>query len=270
MADSVQYRALLAVDIERSAGRGNVALREIRAVLAEALRAAVARSGIDWAACLHDDLGDGLRVVAPTGLPKAALVHPLVPELAARLRAHNRRAAPRTAVRVRAALHAGEVDVPDGHGQGATVTGGPLEVLARLLDAPVLKGALADAPDSVSLALLMSRHFYEETVPHGYPGIDPGDFHQVTCAAKEYTAEAWLHLAPDSAAAGRPPHRSPEAGPEAAGGPESGGGAVPSGGHEPAGGQPGGHSTMVNTATGNGAVYATQHGTLHVHGPGGR
>ncbi|MBV2364492.1 hypothetical protein [Streptomonospora nanhaiensis] len=260
MAETLEYRALLALDIERSSGRGNVALRRIRAVLAAALREALERSGIAWSACVHDDLGDGLRVAAPAGLPKAALVHPLVRELAVRLRAHNRAAAPGTAVRVRAALHAGEVYV--GGAGGAGVTGGPLEVLARLLDAPVLKTALAQAPESVSVALLMSRHFHEETVRHGYPGIDPDAFHQVAFTTKEYSAEAWLHLAPDAPGAPRPV----PAGPAAADAP----GADPAPGPTPGEGAGPGASTMVNTATGNGAVFAVQHGTQHVHRPHGR
>ncbi|MEK8169848.1 hypothetical protein NKH77_08590 [Streptomyces sp. M19] len=72
----MEYRAILAVDIERSANRGDKALMEIRATLSEKLRAAFLASDIDWDACGRHDLGDGLRVTAPAGTPKTALIHP--------------------------------------------------------------------------------------------------------------------------------------------------------------------------------------------------
>ncbi|NXY97531.1 hypothetical protein HYE82_24780 [Streptomyces sp. BR123] len=246
MEEVLVYRALLAVDIERSAGRGNVALWQIRDALRTALSESFEESGIDWAACSTSDLGDGLRVVAPAGVPKARLIHPLVHELAIRLRAHNRTAGPLTQVRVRAALHAGEVRAAtDGE-----VTGRPLEVLARLLDAAAVRGALAAAPPEVTTALIVSQHVYEETVRHGYPGIDPESFHRIAVAEKEYTTDAWLHLAGSA-----PDPRQHGADAENVGSPQD---------------PPPAHRTarMVNTASGNGAVYATQYGTqnIHVHG----
>jgi len=236
MTQELEYRALLAVDIERSAGRGNVALRQIREVLRTALCAAFEQGGIDWSACVHDDLGDGMRVTAPAGLPKSRLIHPLIHELAVHLRAHNRNAGPRAAVRVRVALHAGEVYA----GAPGAITGGPLEILARMLDAPPLRTALADASTGVSTALLVSQHFYDETVRHGYPGIDPDTFRKVTFTTKEHTADAWLHLAPNASFPQQPPKD------------DRGTGAAP------------GQSKMVNKASGHGIVYATQNGTQHI------
>jgi len=242
MTRELEYRALLAVDIERSGGRGNVALEQIREVLGTALRASFDRAGIDWTDCVRDDLGDGFRVIAPPGLAKSALVHPLVHELAVRLRAHNRNAGPGSTVRVRVALHAGEVRV-DGSG---VVTGGPLEVLARLLDAPPLRAALADAGAGVSTALLVSQHFHDETVRHGYPGIDPDTFHEITFTTKEHTATAWLHLAPDAAFVQRGTDPAPTVA-----------SAVPV--------EATAAARQVNKASGHGTVFATQHGTQNIH-----
>ncbi|MFJ3650880.1 nucleotidyl cyclase domain-containing protein [Streptomyces murinus] len=245
MNDELEYRAVLAVDIERSAGRGDRALLEIRARLTEMLKEAFEASGVDWSACLRHDLGDGLRVTAPAGTRKAALVHPLVPELALRLRTYNRGAAPLTRIRVRIALHAGDVHVsPDG-----TVAGSPLEVLARLLDAPPARAALAGAPQTVPASLLLSGHFYDETVRHGHLGLFPEDFRKVGFTVKEHTADAWLQL----------PGREPPPDPDTAG-------AAPEPAdvqEEPAGSGAAG-SKMVNKASGHGVVYATQHGTQHI------
>ncbi|TDC20507.1 hypothetical protein E1265_21980 [Streptomyces sp. 8K308] len=235
---------MVALDIEGSAGRGNEALLTIREVLARSVREALALSGVDWDACLRHDLGDGLRVTVPAGTWKARLIHPFVPELAARLRAHNRTAGELTRVRVRMALHAGDVRLgPDGE-----VAGGALETLARLLDAPRARAALAEAPPSVPVALLVSRHFHDETVRHGYPGIDPEDFRRVSVTAKEFTADAWLHL-PGHRAASPPPEEPAAAGHAPA----------------PAAEGAGTHYQMTNRASGHGVINATQHGTQHVY-----
>ncbi|WP_197319964.1 hypothetical protein [Saccharomonospora sp. NB11] len=232
----LEYRTLVAVDIERSAGRGNVPLHRIRAVLRAAVTTALDRAGIDWNACLVEDFGDGLRLVAPTGTPKHRLLHPFVHELAVHLVAHNRDAGPRTTVRVRMALHAGEVVV----GATGPATGAPLEVLARMLDAAPLKAALTDAPSSVSTALLLSPHVYDDTVRHGYPGIDPNSFRRIAFTTKEHSGQGWLHLAPSVSFL-----PSPEPHPERP--------SAPSG------------STMINTVSGHGVSYAVQNGEQHIH-----
>lgn len=259
--DVWEYRAVLAVDIVGSGGRGNVALQQIRSVLATALRESFEVSGIDWEACLRDDLGDGFRVTAPAGVRKPRLIHPLIPELAARLRAHNRTAGEKTSIRVRTALHAGDVCI----GWDGGVTGRPLEVLARLLDAAPARAALAEAPDSVAASLLVSQHYYEETVPHGYPGLDPETFREVAVAEKEFTAPAWLHLsgygspAHESARASAQLPEPRESGPREPGQP--GRHAAPA----PTAEVPGSLSEMINKASGHGTVYATQNGIQHIH-----
>lgn len=229
-----EYRPMAAVDIEGSGGRGDVPLLRIREVLAAAFREALGESGIDAQACRIEDLGDGLRMVAPACVPKSRLIHPFFHELAVRLSAHNRTAAAPTRIRLRVALHAGDVWLAP-----AGVAGGPLEVLARLLDARPAREALAAAPATVPASLLVSQHFYDETVRHGYPGIDPESFRRVEVAEKEYAAGAWLHL-PGLPAAAQPPRREPQ--------------------------RPAGSSKMVNKTSGHGVVYATQNGDLTIHG----
>ncbi|MFI9461021.1 hypothetical protein [Streptomyces xiamenensis] len=245
MENVPEYRALLAVDIARSAGRGDVALRRIRAALWAALREAFARGGIDREACLYQDLGDGVRVTLPAGTPKASLIHPLAHELSVRLAAHNRLAAPPAQVRVRMALHAGDVHIaPDG-----TVTGRPLEVLARLLDASPVRDALAVRPEATA-ALIISQHFHEEVVCQGRPGIDPESFRQVGVREKEFTASAWLHV---------PGAVTPRAAP----GEEDAGPAAPD---RTAGPESREASKMISEASGHGVIYAVQNGTMHITG----
>ncbi|MEU5362927.1 hypothetical protein ABZ354_05380 [Streptomyces sp. NPDC005925] len=236
-----EYRAVLAVDIEKSSGRGNVALVHNRATLRALLRTAFVRSGLDWGACVREDLGDGLRVTAPAGTRKASLVHPLVPELAELLRDHNAGSpGPSTRIRVRAALHAGDVCLtPDGE-----VAGAPLETLARLLDARPARKALQRAPRTVPVALLMSQHFYDETARHGYEGIDPDTFHRVGFTLKELTTDAWLHTP-----GWTPPREAKASARKAAGRRRE---------------RPRGDSQQVNKASRKGVVHATQNGDMHI------
>lgn len=247
-----EYRAILAADIERSAGRGDGALREIREVLAAALRQSAELSGIDFGACLRHDSGDGIWLILPAGTVKTRLIHPLAHELAVRLHAHNRLAGPLAQVRVRLALHAGDIRFdPDG-----AAFGRPLEVVARLLDAPPVKSALAASPPSVSLAVVVSPHFYEETIPHGDPGIVPENFRRVSLTVKEFASDAWLYL--------------PQGGPAS---PATPGDTAPSdngtsqpdgtGDDEPDERAPA-RSLMVNKASQSGTVYAVQHGSQHI------
>lgn len=238
MATNREYRAILAVDIERSAGRGDEALRKIRDVLRIALRESVERSEIDWDACGQRDSGDGIWLVLPAGVRKIQLLHPLAYELAARLHAHNRMARPLAEVRVRLALHAGDISL----GPAGEPYGRPFEVTARMLDAPSVKSALAESP--ASLAVVISQHFYDDTVPHGYPGIEPESFRRVSITVKEYEEDAWLYL--PHGGIPEPPAADREDRPETSE-------RVP------------GRSVQINKAKDSGAVYATQHGSQHIY-----
>ncbi|MFF7359889.1 hypothetical protein [Streptomyces sp. NPDC008125] len=183
-----EYRALLACDIAGSAGRGEQYLQEIRGVLRTALSDALGTAGPDARGFASVDTGDGFRLVAPARLPKAALLFPLLPELCARIRAHNRHAGPETRLRVRAAVHAGEIRFdPDG-----TVSGAPFEALARLLDSAPLRNATLAGTSGTPLAAILSRHVYEETVGHGYEGLETDAFTGVDVRVKEYASRAWL------------------------------------------------------------------------------
>ncbi|MFC1419139.1 hypothetical protein [Streptacidiphilus cavernicola] len=188
MYPGLEYSTVMDIDVEQSGGRGNTPSLLLREALFGAVEQAVGESGIAWHACRLKDLGDGLRLIVPAEVPKARLVHPLAHQLAARLRAHNRLAGPATRIRVRMALHAGELH----HGPGG-MTGRPLEVVARLLDCGPLRGALAAVPDA-TVAVILSRPVYDDAVPHGYPGIEPEAFHRVTVSVKETTTEAWLYF----------------------------------------------------------------------------
>jgi hypothetical protein len=183
------YRSLLAVDIEKSANRGDPAMLSNREVLRKALREALIGADVPWNECHRSDLGDGFRLVVGRDVPKANLIRPTLTVLADHLREHNLSAGPKRSIRVRVALHAGDVHMDDGE-----VVGGSLEILARLLDAPPLRRALQVAPEAATVALAVSQHVYDEVVRHGYPGIDPETYRQSDFQVKETISTAWIHV----------------------------------------------------------------------------
>jgi tetratricopeptide (TPR) repeat protein len=114
--------------------------------------------------------------------------------LAEALAAHNaaHRAAER--IRLRMALHAGEVSY-DAHG----VTASSINHAFRLLDAPQLKAALAGSPGV--LALVASAWFFDEVVRNS-GGCDPSNYYPVQVTVKETSTTAWISL-PDQPATNR-------------------------------------------------------------------
>jgi hypothetical protein len=241
MESVYEYRALLACDIASSAGRGENNLQEIRGVLQSACDAAFQAAGLDWTGCQRQDTGDGFQLVVPSGIRKQTLLYPVLPDLAMLVRAHNRQAPDRVKIRLRVALHAGEVRLdPDGGFSGA-----PFEVLARLLNSAPVRTALSHAPDGVPVAAILSQHYGEETIGHGYAGPDADAFIPVEVREKAYVGRAWIHcpgspIGPQSAIASAVERK--EALPPAQG------------------------AVQRNKASGRGRIFAVQNGTMQVDG----
>lgn len=247
-----EYRALLACDIAASAGRGETALQLIRDVLGTTFRDAFRSAGLDWRRCRIADTGDGFQLVAPRGVPKATLLHPVLSDLAAGLRDHNRTAIQASQIRVRVSLHAGEVRLdPDGGASGA-----PFEALARLLNAEPLRDALWEAPAAVPVAAILSQHFHDETVGHGYDGIDADAFTAADVEEKTYSARAWLCYPGSPVGPRGQSRRSPKPAPAPQTPPVS----------TEAAGQPprGAAKVQENRAGGHGKIFAVQDGAIHL------
>lgn len=236
-----EYRALLACDIAGSAGRGEQRLQEIRRVLRSALYDALSDAQLDARDFPYVDTGDGCQLVAPAALSKARLLYPLLPELCSRIREHNRHADTDTRLRVRAAVHAGEIRIdPDG-----TVSGAPFEALARLLDSAPLRDATLAGTSGTPVAAILSQHFYEETVGHGYEGLEADAFTGADVRVKEYAARAWLWY------------------PGSPVGPRSGSGSGSGSGEQPAKPEPRTAEQLVQ-AGGNGTVFAVHRGDQYI------
>src|SRR6266496_2439983 len=183
------HQSLFVFDVEDFSAtyRDDRARAAIRVAMYRLVRDAFAAAGIDWDACTSEDCGDGALVVVPAEVSKVLLFDPLLPALLAALVNHNRDAPFAERIRLRVAIHAGEISHDD-HG----MTGHDLVVACRILDAAELRAALAKA--DVPLAVGVSDLVYDTIVRHGHRNIEPSTYHPVLAQVKKTRLRAWIHL----------------------------------------------------------------------------
>lgn len=198
------HRTILVVDVERfeDRRRTNAHRVAVRDGLYQALQRAFTNAGISWDRCYQEGTGDGVLMLAPADIPKAPFVDTVPLALAAAMYEHNQCHPVEEQIRLRMALHAGEVQL-DGHG----VTGAAVSLTFRLLGARPLKTALADSPGV--LALIASGWFFEDVVRHS-PAAHADTFRPVRVMEKETSTVAWVALPdhpypPDPTALTAPP-----------------------------------------------------------------
>jgi hypothetical protein len=116
-APPATHHTILAIDVEKFGDLRRTRPHQVamRRSLYRALHEALARSSVPWSACYHEDRGAGALILVAAEVPKGPLVTALPTALADVLRKHNASADARARIRVRLALHAGEVQ-PDDHG----------------------------------------------------------------------------------------------------------------------------------------------------------
>ncbi|WP_253839310.1 hypothetical protein [Actinokineospora globicatena] len=182
------HRTILVVDVEAFGDRRRTNLDQVavRSGLYRSLRQAFREAGVSGAACEFEDRGDGVLVLAPAGMAKGPLVERVPGALARALGEHNATHPAEQRIRLRMALHAGEVNY-DRYGVTATA----ITVAFRLLDAAPLKTALTRSP--TVLGVITSAWFYDEVVRHS-PVCAPHAYRRVLVSVKETTTAAWIYL----------------------------------------------------------------------------
>jgi tetratricopeptide (TPR) repeat protein len=182
------HRTIMVVDVEGFGDRRRTNEHQItvRAGLYRALQRAFAEKSIPWAACHHEDRGDGVLLLATPDIPKTAFTEKFPQRLAEALREHNDGRRTEERIRLRMALHAGEVHYDD-HG----VTSTSINLAFQLLDAPPLKAALSESDGP--LAVIASSWFFDEVVRHSAAST-PADYRPVRVTVKEAVTVAWVCL----------------------------------------------------------------------------
>ena len=186
------HRAILIVDVENFSdpNRTNTHQLAIRKTVYKVLQQSFAKASISWAECTTEDRGDGVLILIPPTVPKSLLVEKLPAYLAEMLVQHNAGCPDQVRIRLRVALHAGEVH-SDAHGYAGT----SINRAFRLIEAPASRTALRQSSGAV--ALIVSDWFYDEVVRH-CPAAKPSCFRKVNLTVKESKMRAWIRvLEPD-------------------------------------------------------------------------
>ncbi|MFC4501396.1 MULTISPECIES: hypothetical protein [Streptomyces] len=187
VSSPVQYSLIVILDIEsfgRRTDPDQTWLRErLRTVVARALDAA----GIERPPM--EDRGDAVVLLLPGAVPKTVLLGGFVRALEHELREHAYDHTGDRTMRLRVALHAGEV------GRDATGwVGADLNTAFRIADMEPLRRALAEAPGAV-LSLAVSHVLHQGVVRHGHQGLGTEEFAPAVLTAKEITGEpVWIRV----------------------------------------------------------------------------
>lgn len=229
MAHDFLPYSIFAADIQNYSARDALGQVELRQQFRELMREAASAAHLDPVEWRRQDSGDGELALIPPSIPKVRLADDLVRELKIKLQRinHPRRAEER--IRLRVALHHGDVCV-----DGTGFPGPAVVVASRLLDAEPLRQALDAVPDAF-LAIILSDRMFEDV--EGQRDILRPDFRAVTVVRKRFEGRAWVKVP------GFPPPDLTVAAPSgstSAGTPDDG---APSGQSDPtAAGDPGGGS----------------------------
>jgi hypothetical protein len=183
-----RHHTIVVLDVEGFGDRRrtNLHQRGVRNGLYHVVRTAFDAVGVPWADCYHEDRGDAVFVLAPATTSKAIFVETLPPTLITALRVHNDTHVDAQRIRLRMAVHAGEVHYDD-HG----VTSSSLTLAFRLIDAQPLKAALSASPGL--LAVITSNWFFDDVVRHT-PGAAPATYRPVPVSEKETNTVGWITL----------------------------------------------------------------------------
>lgn len=179
---------IIGIDIEGfgQPHRSNTNRVRIRDGLYEAVQRAFHLAAIPWASCTHEDLGDGLLILAPADIPKPRFADDLPDRLAEEIRRHNATHPREEKMRLRLSLHAGEINY-DEHG----VTGASIIHAFRLLEAHAFKATLA--ANAALMAVISSAWFFEEVIRHS-ENSSAAAYRLTDVTHKETTTQAWIRL----------------------------------------------------------------------------
>lgn len=187
----LRHHLIICVDIECFSGSSRTDTQRAAAHegMYRALRAAFDACNVSLEEHHHEDRGDGVLVLLSAATPKDRVVSILPLALVAALAEHNHVHAPQAQIRLRVAIHAGEVQ-QNSHG----VVGDAVNAAFRLLDSRSLKEALA--ANSGLVALIASEAIYRDVIRHT-PASSPETYRRIGVKVKETETTAWIRL-PDN------------------------------------------------------------------------
>ncbi|GHH91425.1 hypothetical protein [Streptomyces capillispiralis] len=253
-------RTILLFDIERFSRRDDVVQAVLRRSLNKIVDETLEAAGVEATQQYREDRGDGLIVLLSGDVAKTVLLRTLVTTTPELLHEHNLLASDSAQMRLRIVLAVGEVAHDPHAGTTGGLVGHDLNQACRLLDADVLRSALAARRDE-HCVLAVSAPVYEGVVRHGHRGVRPELFRHTDVTVKDGTLPAWIH---QGASTHRPPTArgsAPAAAPEAA--PAQ---AAPARAAEPAGAPAAGRTPPAAPAERPPGAVFHFHGAPVIHG----
>lgn len=194
------YWSLAVFDIESFGRRTDAVQQQLRSELRTAIAAAFASVKLDVSTCESNDTGDGLILRIPASVSKHDITTALTGALNTELVRRTMSPRPVEEMRLRLALHAGEVG-EDEHG----IVGTDLNTVCRLVDAQVLRDVLRAAERSY-LAVVVSQTWYDAVIRQGFDPIDPSEYRPARLDKKEVHQTVWINVPSLSEPPGLPPY----------------------------------------------------------------
>ncbi|MFE1548065.1 hypothetical protein [Streptomyces sp. NPDC058718] len=193
-------RTILLFDIERFSRRDDVVQAVLRRTFHKIVDQTLEAAGVEATQQYREDRGDGLIVLLSGDVAKTVLLRSLLTTTPELLHEHNLLASDSAQMRLRIVLAAGEVAHDPHAGTTGGLVGHDLNQACRLLDAEVLRSALAERRDE-HCVLAVSAPVYEGVVRHGHRGVRPELFRRADVTVKDGVLPAWIHrgAAPDRA-----------------------------------------------------------------------
>ncbi|MFE1905315.1 hypothetical protein ACFW96_16890 [Streptomyces gardneri] len=192
-------RTILLIDVERFSRRDDVVQAVLRRTFNKIVDQTLEAAGVEATQQYREDRGDGLIVLLSGDVAKTVILRSLLTTTPELLHEHNLLASESAQMRMRIVLAAGEVAHDPHAGTTGGLVGHDLNQACRLLDADVLRSALAERADE-HCVLAVSAPVYEGVVRHGHRGVRPELFRRADVTVKDGVLPAWIHqgAAPDN------------------------------------------------------------------------
>jgi hypothetical protein len=183
-----EHRSILVIDVEDSSSRLDPDLMTLRRALYEVVEDALDRSSIAPECWVREDRGDGILLLVDSTVPKIKIADEFLYHLSTSLLAHNQNNDLEKWMRLRTALHAGEVQ-RDSNGWGSAA----LTLTFRLAEAKTVKKMFAAASRAQSV-VVVSDHLYQGVIRHGHGAIDAASYREVEVPVGADTVRAWVRM----------------------------------------------------------------------------
>lgn len=188
--------AIVVVDAVGYSRHGALTNLEWRAGLRDITGTALRAASIPDELAHFNDRGDGYLAVIDGRVPVHTVAAEFIRQLRLALTGYNRTRNSEGRIRLRIALHLGQVLV-----DRTGLTGRPAVTAARLVDSPPVRAVLKEN-EALDTALIVSDDLYESTIVERFGGLEPERFVQIEVAMDKYTGVAWLERHESAGVAG--------------------------------------------------------------------